>query len=188
MIHIQISILIFSLFMISVGSKENRWCVWWSWKRLFKRWSFCRVNRLSVRHSQSPISRWASAQWEEWPWNRREEYWAIRSSAHSFAISALLASLARFAALIRSLARSLTPELMGKSFVFMNWMRRFHKVSTHCALYQSQYQCERSPMNITIWFLSAQVPSWCATFISHTIEATGSFSKIWTSISKVEKK
>ena len=43
------------------------------------------------------------------------EYWAIRSSvysfartAHSFACSALLASLARSAALIRSLARSLT--------------------------------------------------------------------------------
>ena len=48
-------------------------------------------------------------------WNWRVGYWAIRSSArsfarpaHSFACSALLASLARSAALIRSLALSLT--------------------------------------------------------------------------------
>ena len=52
--------------------------------------------------------------------SRTKRYWAIRSSArsfartaHSFACSALLASLARSAALIRSLAHSLAPELMG---------------------------------------------------------------------------
>ena len=52
--------------------------------------------------------------WVEWLWNPRVEYWAIRSpvpsfarTAHSFACSALLASLARPAALTRSLARSL---------------------------------------------------------------------------------
>jgi len=59
--------------------------------------------------------RWVGAQWVEWLWNRRVDNWVIRSSfrsfartAHSFACSALLATLVRFAALIRSLARSLT--------------------------------------------------------------------------------
>ena len=60
-----------------------------------------------------------SAQWFQKTGNRRVEYWAIRSSvrsfartAHSFACSALLASLARSAALIRSLAHG------KKFFVF----------------------------------------------------------------------
>ena len=54
---------------------------------------------------------WTCAHWVEWRWNWRVEYWAIRSSvrsfahtAHSFACSALLASFARSAALIHSLA------------------------------------------------------------------------------------
>ena len=53
--------------------------------------------------------------WNEWLWNRRVEYWAIRSSvhsftriAHSFACSAPFASLARSAVLIHSVACSLT--------------------------------------------------------------------------------
>ena len=33
----------------------------------------------------------------------------------------------------RSLAHSLALELMGKSFMSMNWMRRFHTIATHCA-------------------------------------------------------
>ena len=47
----------------------------------------------------------------------------VRSFArngHSFACSALLASLARSAALICSLAHSLVPELMGKKFLSIN--------------------------------------------------------------------
>ena len=57
--------------------------------------------------------RCSSAQWVEWLWNWRVEYWAIRPSvcsvartAYSFACSALLALLTRSAVLIRSLARS----------------------------------------------------------------------------------
>ena len=60
------------------------------------------------------------AHWVEWLWNRRVQYWAIHSSvrsftrtAHSFVFYALLASLARSTALLRSLAHSLAPELMG---------------------------------------------------------------------------
>ena len=60
----------------------------------------------------SPFSR-GFAQWVEIICNRRVEYWAIRSSVcsfarttHSFTCSALLASLARSAALIRSLRSS----------------------------------------------------------------------------------
>ena len=59
-----------------------------------------------------------------WDEIKRIENWAIRSSArsfarttHSFSRSALLALLARSAALIRSLAHSLAPELMGKRFM-----------------------------------------------------------------------
>ena len=52
-------------------------------------------------------------------------------TAHSFACSVLLASLAR--SFVRSPARSLTPDLMGKRFMFMNYMRRFHDISTQCA-------------------------------------------------------
>ena len=61
---------------------------------------------------------------EEWLWNRRVEYWAIRSSARSFnrtaqsfAGSALLASLARSAALIRLFTRS---RANGKEVSEMN--------------------------------------------------------------------
>ena len=56
-----------------------------------------------------------AAQWVEWLWNWRVENWAICSSAcsfartaHPFACSALFASLARSAALIRLHANSLT--------------------------------------------------------------------------------
>ena len=35
---------------------------------------------------------------------------------------------------VRSLAHPLTPELMGKGFMSMNGMRRFHTVSAHYAL------------------------------------------------------
>ena len=83
----------------------------------------------------------SNAQWFEMMWNRRVEYWATRSSvrsftrtAHSFTCSALLASLARSAALIHSLACSLTLKLMGKRFLSTNWMRWFYTVSSHCAL------------------------------------------------------
>ena len=52
------------------------------------------------------------------------------------ACSALLASLTRSTALIRSLARSLahslTPELIWKRYMSMNWTRRFRTFSTHC--------------------------------------------------------
>ena len=63
----------------------------------------------------------------------RRKYWATRSSvcsfaqtAHSFACPTLLASLERSAALIRSLACLLTPELVGK------WMIRYLKMSWFC--------------------------------------------------------
>ena len=58
----------------------------------------------------------------EWLWNQHAEHWAIRSSvrsldctANSFACSALLASLARSAALIHALVRSLT-HLLSSSW------------------------------------------------------------------------
>ena len=50
-------------------------------------------------------------------WNQRVENWAIRS-----------------AVLSRSLAHSLAPEIMGKRFMTMNWMRRFHIILTRSAL------------------------------------------------------
>ena len=60
------------------------------------------------------------------------EHWAICPStcsfarnAHSFACSTLLTSLVRFMALIRSLACSLTLELMGKRFLPMKLTCRF---------------------------------------------------------------
>ena len=63
-----------------------------------------------------------AARWVEWLWNRRIEYWAFHSSArfftrtaHSFAFSALLASLARSAALIRSFTRSPIHSLPSSS-------------------------------------------------------------------------
>ena len=61
-----------------------------------------------------------SARWVERLWNRRVEYWANHSSAHSFAHT----------------AHSLAPELMGKRFLSMKWTRRFHTVSTYCAAAQ----------------------------------------------------
>ena len=60
------------------------------------------------------MARAPNQQWVEWLRNWYVEYWVIRSSicsfarsAHSFACSALLASLARSAALVRSLIYSL---------------------------------------------------------------------------------
>ena len=74
-----------------------------------------RTGQLEAKENEVGALRQRRAHWVERLWNRRVEYWAIRSSvcsitrtAHSFACSALLASLARSAALIRSLARSLS--------------------------------------------------------------------------------
>ena len=52
-------------------------------------------------------------------------------TAHLFAYSGLLASLAPPAALTCLLARSLTPELMRKRLLAMKWTHRFRTVSTH---------------------------------------------------------
>ena len=60
-----------------------------------------------------------SAQWLEWLWNRR-----------------LLQSRAPLCSFVRSLAHSLTPELMGKWSMFMNWPRRCHTLWTHCAAFE----------------------------------------------------
>ena len=59
---------------------------------------------------------------------------AQRCSIHSHAplcSAALLCAPLR--SFVFSLAHSLTAELMGKIFMSMNSMRRFHTVSTHCA-------------------------------------------------------
>ena len=76
-----------------------------------------------------------SSQWVGWLCNRHLEYRALHSSvrsfartAHSFACSALLASLPRFSVLIHLIAHSLTPELMGKRFLSLEWTRRFHTI------------------------------------------------------------
>ena len=54
-----------------------------------------------------------------------------RQLARSLALlTHLLAPLHLF---IRSLAHSITPELLGKSYFPLKWTRRFHTVSTHCA-------------------------------------------------------
>ena len=81
------------------------------------------------------------AQWVEWLWNWCVGYWAIRSSARSFARTAdsfawiaLLASLARSTALICSLTHSLAPELMETKNMSMNWTCRFDTVSTDSAV------------------------------------------------------
>ena len=73
--------------------------------------------------------------------NRRVDYWAICSSvrlftrtAHSFACFALLASLARSAALIRSLARSLTRS-RAHGIVY-DPMSHFQALLNHSALPQ----------------------------------------------------
>ena len=52
--------------------------------------------------------------------------------AHSFACSALFASFMRSAALIHSLARSLTPELVGMRLLSLR-TRQFRSVLTHCS-------------------------------------------------------
>ena len=110
------------------------------------------VRPTSIFSMDSPLCKAPSTQhflsfgtiphWVESLWYRRVEHWAIRSSirsfartAHSFACSALLASLARSVALIRSLTRSLTLELMGKRFLSTEWTRRFHIISTHSAFF-----------------------------------------------------
>ena len=45
-----------------------------------------------------------------------------------------LCSRAPLRSFVRSLALSLSPELLGKRFMAMEWMRRFHIISTHCAM------------------------------------------------------
>ena len=69
-------------------------------------------------------------------WPRRIDYWAIRSSicsftctTHSFACSALLALLARSAALIRSLACSLTHSGAYGKGGFCLWNKRVNLIS-----------------------------------------------------------
>ena len=71
--------------------------------------------------SECTANQWTSPQWAE---NQRVKYWASSSSvcsfartAQSLACSSMFASLARSAALIRMLAHSLTPKLMGKTFL-----------------------------------------------------------------------
>ena len=92
---------------------------------------------------KKPFSDKIAAHWVEWLWNRRVEYSTIHSSIrsfvrtpHSFAKlrTARTARGLRTRSFVRSLTHSLTRELMGKRFMLMNWMRRFHAVSTHCAL------------------------------------------------------
>ena len=83
------------------------------------------------------------AQWFQTIGHCRVEYWAIRPSvrsfartAHSYACPSLLASLARSAALIRSLARSLNPSRRSsweRSFFSTELTRRFHIILNHCA-------------------------------------------------------
>ena len=56
--------------------------------------------------------------WVEWQWNRGIEHWAVSSfarTAHSLPFSALLA---RSTALIHSLTRSFSPELMRKIYFY----------------------------------------------------------------------
>ena len=88
--------------------------------------------------------RTSMALWIEWLWYRFVEYGAILSSVRSLArsLAALTHSLtpqcslrsrASLRSFVRSLTHSLTPALMGKRFLSMNWMRRFHIIWTHCA-------------------------------------------------------
>ena len=74
-------------------------------------------------HFPIPLS---SPRWVERQWNRRVEYWGIRSFVHLFARTAH-----SFAC---PLAHSLTLELMGKWYMSITWTRRFHAVSTHCVM------------------------------------------------------
>ena len=60
---------------------------------------------------------------------------------------------------VRSLARSLAPELMGKSFLFMNWMRRFHAVLTHSAAVPQQmfFSLTNYLRNFQFWFCRSKI-------------------------------
>ena len=62
-------------------------------------------------------------------WATRSSVWSFARTAHSFACSALLASLARSAALIRSLARSLTRSRAHGKAVFVYEMNA--SISSH---------------------------------------------------------
>ena len=93
-----------------------------SWERVFCLWNK-RVDFIQFQ----PTVQWvndnnkiADARWVEWLWHRRLEHWAICCSAclfdgtaDSFS-SALVALLARSAALVRSFA----PELVGQMIFF----------------------------------------------------------------------
>ena len=51
---------------------------------------------------------------------------------HSLALHCSLCSRTPLRSFVCSLAHSITPELMGKWFMSMNWMRRFHIIWTNC--------------------------------------------------------
>ena len=97
----------------------------------------------------------------EWPWNQRMKYWAIRLSArlftritHSWAYSALLASLARSVALIRSHAHSLSPEVMGKRYLI--WidcvdLMQFQPTMGRVRVCMCAYECLRSTLYPSFW-------------------------------------
>ena len=56
----------------------------------------------------------------------------------------------RCAELIGSLASSLTPELMEKIFIPMNWMRRFRIVSTHsAAIFKSEAEQKQNQNEVS---------------------------------------
>ena len=56
------------------------------------------------------------------------------SLAHLLAPHYSLCSRAPLRSFARSLVHSLAPELMGQKFLSLNWTRRFHSVSSHCAM------------------------------------------------------
>ena len=85
---------------------------WMSWTAylltsvLWLSWLSYRANATTTTH------------WVEWQWNRGIEHWAVSSfarTAHSLPFSALLA---RSTALIHSLTRSFSPELMRKIYFY----------------------------------------------------------------------
>ena len=114
----------------SKNKKENIWCVG-TLGHAHKRITVCEIGAL----------------WVKKLWNRRVEHWAICSSicsfartAHSFACSALLATLARqLRSFYRSLAPSLIPVLMGEDIMSTNWMRWFLTASTHIVMVYSRF-------------------------------------------------
>ena len=55
-----------------------------------------------------------------------------------------------------SLAHSLAPELMGKRFMSMNWMRQFHTVSDHCASVGPSIRPSIRPVFISLWGASGE--------------------------------